>query len=481
MEKPFDYIFIDTSVFQSESFFKKSGGVSRLFNLSEKGWIRILLPEIAKREWFKHFKQFTSLKFTEVEKKATLMGNTKDVDVFVEAHNGLVSSYDSLVEKTFNEHLKRANVIILPISFTCDTLASVVDKYFKQEKPFGGKGKEKEFPDAFILASLEKYAKENTIEHIQLFSLDNDMNKYNSSIFVKQETGPYLNDFITKRIPEHEAEEKRKRDEKDISRLMHYMQHNFENFKPQIYTHVEQFLSDVSLYSERFNYADIEEAYVEKLELDGSIKDMEIMAVEEDIIRALYFVDVDAVVKVNHFCEEDSVWDSEDKKYMFESYSDTNLEISSSLKVELEMDRTELEMGQNPDVQIIEIDTDDLQDSIDEEPREYKHKVSNANVAGWMTGYPSQSIAQAVAAAQKVTTPMSAAMSSITAMSAAIQQMQMPDAVKGLQQMSLINPSLAETTKSIQKIQDSIPKSAIGSICELAVKGSLGTTEENKK
>ena len=48
MKKPFDYVFIDTCVFMRESYFKKSGAVARLFVLAEQGWIKILMPEIAR-------------------------------------------------------------------------------------------------------------------------------------------------------------------------------------------------------------------------------------------------------------------------------------------------------------------------------------------------------------------------------------------------------------------------------------------------
>ena len=40
------YVFIDTSVFQEEGFFKPSGKVSKLFNLAENGKLNILMPEI---------------------------------------------------------------------------------------------------------------------------------------------------------------------------------------------------------------------------------------------------------------------------------------------------------------------------------------------------------------------------------------------------------------------------------------------------
>lgn len=474
MIKPFDYIYIDTCVFIREAFFKKSGGVSRLFDLAEKGWIKVLMPEIAKREWLKHFVEKTFLKFEEVEKKAILMGNTANANEFVESHNELTASYDALVKTTFDDHLKRADVVIIPTSYANDTLESVVDRYFKKEKPFGGKGKEKEFPDAFILASLEKYAKENAISQIKVFSTDGDINLYNSDLFVKEEAGQYLNDFISRRIPKHEKEEKRKRDEKDIARLTNFLKDGFSNYENQIHDHVEEFLSDVALYEERFNYADIDEAYVDDVKVAGSIKDMEILSIDDKTIRALYFVDVDATVKVNHFCEEDSIWDSEDKKYIYKKYENTNVELSSFVKVIFEMDRTKLEMGQDPCVIIHEIDTDDLEDAIDGdygEPRKVARPTNSSNCMNLFE--PSASILAMAEAHQKAMDPVRVAMSSMTAIQASLQQLKTPEVVKAMRQMSAISAPWAETVKSIQRMQENLPVNVFAPMTDIVARMEL--------
>ena len=49
------HIFIDTSVFQAEGFSQGIDRVSKLFDLAAKGHLTILLPEITKEEWRKHF------------------------------------------------------------------------------------------------------------------------------------------------------------------------------------------------------------------------------------------------------------------------------------------------------------------------------------------------------------------------------------------------------------------------------------------
>lgn len=473
MIKPFDYIFIDTCVFIREAFFKKSGCVSRLFDLAEQGWIKILMPEIAKREWLKHFKEKTFLKFEEVEKKAVLMGNTNIANEFVKSHKELTASYDALIQTTFDDHLKRADVVMIPTSYANDTLESVVDRYFKKEKPFGGKGKEKEFPDAFILASLEKYAKEKGIPQIKVFSTDGDINLYNNELFDKDEAGQYLSDFISKRIPEHEQEEKRKRDEKDIARLMNYLKDGFYHYEKQVHDHVEEFLSDVALYEERFNYADIDEAYVDSVKVEGSIKDMEILSIEEDTIQALYFVDVEAIVKVNHFCEEESIWDSEDKKFIYEKYENTNVEISSVVKVIFEMDRTEFNMGQTPHVTVHEIDTDDLRDAIDGDSWEPRKVVRQTTPSNCMNAFVPSSAILAMEETKKSLDPMRTAVSSMSAIQASLEQLRTPEVMKAMQQMSAINASWAETIKSIQRMQENMPVNVFAPMTDIIARMGL--------
>lgn len=449
MNKPFDYIFIDTSVFQAESFFKKSGGVSRLFDLAEQGWVKILMPEIARREWQRHFKDRTYVKFEEVGKKATLMGNTKDANAFVEEHKCLVEKYDDLVQRVFDEQLKRAGVVIIATEYANDTLVKVFNKYFEQAKPFGEKGKEKEFPDAFILASLEKYAFENGIKEIQLFSKDDDMILYNNTLFAKQEAGEYLNDFILRRIPEYEHEEKRKHDEKDMAIFVQYLETRFQNYESQIKNHIENVLSDISLYFERFQYADIEYVSVKSLKLQGAEKNIEVLSIEEDYIQALFFVNVNARVNVNHFCEEESVWDSEEKKYIFEEYKDTLVELSSRIRVTFEMNRMELDVGLDPYVVIKEIDTDELQDKINDIPRTRFNHEYFKNLADC---FRTLAIAQDMKETVDKATSINAALSKVTAMQTALQQMVTPENQECLGQIAAITPSLSDAIKSIQKM-----------------------------
>lgn len=79
MEQPLDHIFIDTSVFQQECFFKETGRVSKLLKLAKAGYLRILQPFITEKEWLEHFREQAELnvKSRDLERKLALLGQNE--------------------------------------------------------------------------------------------------------------------------------------------------------------------------------------------------------------------------------------------------------------------------------------------------------------------------------------------------------------------------------------------------------------------
>lgn len=468
MDKPLDYVFVDTSIFKNQGYFKKSGAVYRLFELAEAGWIRIIMPDIAKREWIRHYMQDTQLKFKEVERKASIMGNTKDVNEFVKEYKSLSCKYESIAEGSFSEHIKRAGVIVIPTSYASDLIDIVIDKYFAKEKPFGDKGKDKEFPDAFILVSLEKYAKNNSIEKIQLFSADRDMKEFNSTLFVCQEPNAYLEDLVLRRMPKYEQEEKQELDKKDVARLKDYLREEGIRLEKPYRRHIEEVLEDASLYSERFCGADISDVAIKSLTLKRSVKNMEVLAVEPKYIRALLFVDVDAEIIVNHFSEIDSPWDGEEKKYVFETYLDSDVMISTYVKVCVEMDRTELQMGQPPKLHFYDIDMDDLRDAIGSDCNHKNHRSNNQQHHIFDIQAIQKSIDQ-LKNATKITEQAEDVISSLAALQSRLGCFNTLEIVKKVNQMYVVNPAIMEFVESAKKLRDSIPTAGIEQLRKLAM------------
>lgn len=368
MIRPLDYIFIDTSVFMQEQFFKESGRVSKLLELAYAGYIRILLPVITEQEWRKHFLEDADIKLKsyDVERKLALLGKNDAALDFVKKYKALIDSYDSSeeLEKVFADKIAQDGIIRIDYPFFENTTASVFDKYFKKEKPFGPSGKSKEFPDAFVLAALEKYAQVNELKRIVVFSQDKDMTEYSSALLVGQKIGEFLNELVTTRIPDADKKEKQ---EHDINKLFYYINDAKPVFEIALKERIEEYLSDTDCYISHFCYADIDDVKDIEISLDITAKDMEIISITDETIEAICFPEIDGNVKVRHFSEEDSLWDSEDKEWIVETYNTSDVEISSYCPVTVRMERNELEMGQEPHVEIIDVDFRPLQISLNDE------------------------------------------------------------------------------------------------------------------
>lgn len=448
MKTPLDYIFIDTCVFFKSPYFKQEGNVARLFEYAEQGILNILMPEITRREWLKHYKEACSLKFDTADKKATLMGNTVEIEDFVKAYKEFIGKCNPIVESVFEKHLEKARVINIPTEYAGDLIKDVFEKYFAVEKPFGPDGKSKEFPDAFALASLEKYAKENGINKIVSLSTDKDLTEYKSSIIQAEDVTNYLNELVKTRIPE----QKKVKAGEDINKISSYIQKLPDDKILNISDKIEEFLSDVTLYEERFNYVDIDEAYVDKVDVEPTVKDMQVLDVDDETIKVAFFVEFNTNVNVRHFSEEDSVWDSEEKEWAYEEYKNTEIEIGTALKVFLELDRTESDEGQNLKIEITGFDFDELRDYVeDTRSARIENNAPWKNYEKKAAVNPLSSTLSQISQLSAMATPPKSVVSALSAFESFQKQMNLPETQKHLDQMAAMGSAMAATIRAIQQ------------------------------
>ena len=174
---------MDTSVFESENFLE-GHKLLTLFDLAEEGNIVLLMPRIT---------------YTEVI--ARMRRNLSKAKDYI---NSIRAEYKSVIRIAKNVNYLKANVPLPGINVNKDLAAlqeklsqmlakakaitvsnenvsidQVFEKYFQGDYPFHKSDKKHEFPDAFALASIEKWCKENG-ETCYVLSLDNDMLNYNS-------------------------------------------------------------------------------------------------------------------------------------------------------------------------------------------------------------------------------------------------------------------------------------------------------------
>ena len=162
-------LYIDTQVFVQNGCRVDTQSFTRVTGTFVKGGIRLLLPTIMERELLRKFSEQAS----EAAKKLINAHKTYPIaslslmDIPPEDELGTMC-YEEMTRKwnTFKGHFI---IEELPL---VGNLEDVVDRYFRKEPPFSEK-KPKEFPDAFVLSTLDLYHKEHKA-NIAVISGDGD-------------------------------------------------------------------------------------------------------------------------------------------------------------------------------------------------------------------------------------------------------------------------------------------------------------------
>jgi len=176
-------IFIDTSVFIQENFFKGSK-LNAFYKHAKESEIELLITEITINEVianlekkFELANQVFKSTVKELDTKAKVL---KNIDSFRDIF-GLSEAFDASKEleslkKTMRKILyENFKVIEIDISKTM----KIFDDYFQENPPFKAGQKKEEFPDAFVLNSLETWCVKKR-EKIYVLTTDSDMLNYPS-------------------------------------------------------------------------------------------------------------------------------------------------------------------------------------------------------------------------------------------------------------------------------------------------------------
>lgn len=162
-------LYIDTEVFVRQQLKFDTNAFNLFRDTFVKGGIRLLVPKIMERELLRKFSE----RAFDTTKKLIDAHQEHPIDslslIDVPARDELESKvYQELCRQweTFKGHFI---IEELPL---VDKLEDVVDWYFRKEPPFSGK-KSKEFPDAFVLSTLELYHN-NHKANIAVISGDGD-------------------------------------------------------------------------------------------------------------------------------------------------------------------------------------------------------------------------------------------------------------------------------------------------------------------
>lgn len=311
-----DYVFIDTSVFESENFLM-GNKINSLFSLAQSDEIIILLPQLTYEEIKNRIRKRCKESFEYLkENKYLVLKNAK-------LHNALFnlkSLNDTLYEiyNKLDKQITRSK--IKKLTYDNIDIESIFKSYFAQEKPFGSGQKKDEFPDAVALQIVENWCKKYNKKCI-LLSNDKDMKEFESDVLIHEDTEKYVNRKLK------EAEDRTK----DINKLFI---NNESDYIAEIKEWCEKQLDDESLYLNLINYAEIE--YIDIVDLTVSFKDYFITRKFDDNIQIQAYYSIYYKVRVEHSDLDSGFYDDEEKIWYYLENTFSTFEESDNIPIDFE-------------------------------------------------------------------------------------------------------------------------------------------------
>lgn len=176
-----DIIFIDTSIFENENFFK-GYKLLKIAELSKVGTVNAKITEVTYYEVKNRLKENLKKASSSIRKAENLLDNDskilKNLDEY--SHYYPIKKFDidivyeSLIKK-FDDFLKSHKIKIVGLEGA--KLKDILKKYFEGEKPFGEGKKKSEFPDAITLDIISNWCK-NKSKRAYVLSVDEDITSY---------------------------------------------------------------------------------------------------------------------------------------------------------------------------------------------------------------------------------------------------------------------------------------------------------------
>lgn len=296
-------LYIDTSIFESNNFFE-GHRIKQLYRLSKNGKIKIVLPELTYDEIRNrlHINIKSSIeRFDKYRKDTRVLRNIPSIqDRFNDVDlNIILEESDNMLKSTFND----SKIVI--IDYQELNIKCVFNKYFQEEFPFSSGKKKNEFPDAFALYSIEKWASENSTK-VNLFSNDQDLLKYHSENLIIHEN---FDEYINNKIREEQEYEA------IISKVDKFIKEEQHDILSFVSEWVKDQLNDTSIYLDITNWLEVYDVDVTNVE--SEIAEYEIMEFNDEYIAVQFKMLIRYVVDLSIDDEDYMIKDYDTKEWIF--------------------------------------------------------------------------------------------------------------------------------------------------------------------
>jgi len=308
-----DIVFIDTSIFISEHYFKKNNRLNLLAQLHDAGLIDFISTEITISEIQKHFVNDIQKLYSSIVNSSNEISE-KGIDLSL----NIDSKFDiqQLGINALKRFLQRTETYVIQYS-EITSVEPVFNKYFQQDPPFGGGKKKNEFPDAFALYMLEEYCNHKKLPRIIVLSNDKDMHEYESTHIEYKDYKQY----VTEKSAEKEI----------LSNIAQLLQREKDENLATIKEDLEEVLYDEGIYYNVLMSTDINDIEIDAIDLDLDTDNFSIINQTDDYyiievpIRISFIVDIEYIdYTYATYDREDDQWYNEELSH-YKAHNDKSL------------------------------------------------------------------------------------------------------------------------------------------------------------
>ena len=341
------HVFVDTSMYEGKNFQFNSHALGRFAELCENRSINLLMTSITEREIRSHLlikANDAAKSISGFKKEIKILRNLPDIPHYgifdqlksEDINASLLEIFDEFLDVSVNEY----------VDLSMASIEQVVDGYFNATPPFSAKKKD-EFPDAIVLHAIEAWAK-NCNTSVYILSTDGDMQGFSNN---SQNTLIYESDlehFISLVVKNDKAHQE----------PIKFAENRCTEIWWKIAPLLEEDLGDLEFSG---SYGEIDEWEISNIDYKAANVQQAYRDSSEFSIKVKF--DVEAWHIIDDY--DRSIWDPEDKKYLFlaqnrikvrntvECDAIVNLEYEDGLEVNTEITDSYIEDN------YVELDIDD--------------------------------------------------------------------------------------------------------------------------
>lgn len=339
-----DIVFIDTSIYEAENFFAPGNRINSLKQLAAEGKIKLVTTEITIQETRNHIISKVRESWNAFDKDSVIFRNHPEIDSWRKATDK--KKEIEYVLSLFKEFLANSKTKVLDYNY-CTSVEKVFSDYFEKKKPFGEGKKKDEFPDAFVLTSLEKYSSE-VHQRVIVLSNDSDMSEYESKSLRHEDFRRYVSTKVAEGVA--------------LDRVAKKLEEEKMFLEPKIKDAVVDYLDDFRLYLTLLNLTEVSYHSIEQVIVVIDEDDYEVLSVKEDAVEIEIQPEVRFKVNVDYVNYDFATYDREDGKWY--NTEDETYEVDSEALIRVTLQYHTGSQGGIDHLDIEDMDLTPLSDAI---------------------------------------------------------------------------------------------------------------------